>query len=186
MLLHSRLVGVDQRADGGHRRVLTPGGPIAINAGRVIDASGDAQAAYLLGAPLEEAGTHEAAQTFTTTFRMCNVDLERIPKAGGKNLLQRKMIEAVDTGTYALPRKTGSVHAMVQPNCIATVAVRVPFSAPFDPRAERGGTGRTASGLCLRSLPARRNRRLRGRQNHRHVLATDRHPDRAGSTAPIG
>jgi hypothetical protein len=97
----------------------------------------------MLGAPLEEAGVSEAAQTFTTTFRMCNVDLERYRDAGGKTLLQNKMAEAVDRGTHALPRKKGSVHAMVQPNCIATVAVRVPFSSPFDPwalsAAEREG-----------------------------------------------
>lgn len=136
VLLHSRLAGVEQKADGGYRLALeTPGGTLAINAERLIDASGDAHAAYMLGAPLEEAGTLEAAQTFTTTFRMCNVDLERYSEAGGKNLLERKMIEAVETGTYALPRKKGSVHAMVQPKCIATVAVRVPFSSPFDPWA---------------------------------------------------
>lgn len=136
VLLHSRLAGVEQQGDGRYRLALdTPGGRFVIDAERLIDASGDAHAAFMLGAPLEEAGTHEAAQTFTTTFRMCNVDLKRYSEAGGKNLLQRKMIEAVETGTYLLPRKKGSVHAMVQPKCIATVAVRVPFSSPFDPWA---------------------------------------------------
>ena len=92
----------------------------------------------MLGVPLEEAGKNDDAQTFTTTFRMCNVDLERYQQAGGKTLLQEKMADAVDSGRHALPRKKGSVHAMVQPNCIATVAVRVPFSSPFDPVALTG------------------------------------------------
>jgi hypothetical protein len=134
-LLHSKLVAIE---DGGgvYRLTLdTPGGAVTVFAERVIDASGDAHAAHLLGVPLEEAGREEAAQTFTTTFRMCNVDLDRYAGAGGKKLLQDRMTRAVEAGTYPLPRKNGSVHEMVQPHCIATVAVRVPFSSPFDPRA---------------------------------------------------
>ncbi len=143
VLLHSQLVAAEPVGDGFRLTLRTPGGLMAIGARCLIDASGDAHAAHMLGAPLEEAGEQEAAQTFTTTFRMCNVDLDRYRAAGGKNLLNAAMAEAVETGTHALPRKKGSVHAMVQPNCIATVAVRVPFSSPFDPvaltRAEREG-----------------------------------------------
>jgi hypothetical protein len=58
-------------------------------------------------------------------------------------MLQARMAAAVESGTYALPRKHGSIHEMVQANCIATVAVRVPFASPFDPvalsRAEAEG-----------------------------------------------
>ena len=74
---------------------------------------------------------------------MCNVDLAAYERAGGKRLLQEKMAVAVRSGRYALPRAKGSVHAMVQPNCIATVAVRVPYVFLTDPqelsRAEREG-----------------------------------------------
>ena len=144
VLLHSQLVDVVRQESGASDLTLrTSGGLMTITAQRLIDASGDGHAAHMLGAPLEEAGRSDDAQTFTTTFRMCSVDLERYHDAGGKTLLQARMADAVDSGRHALPRKKGSVHAMVQPNCIATVAVRVPFSSPFDPvalsQAEREG-----------------------------------------------
>lgn len=136
VLVHTQLVGIERHGSEGHRlHLLTLGGPLQIIARRVIDASGDAHAANYLGAPLEEAGILEPAQTFTTTFRMCNVDLHAYEAAGGKKMLQATMAAAVENGTYGLPRKSGSIHEMVQPNCIATVAVRVPFVTPFDPRA---------------------------------------------------
>jgi hypothetical protein len=146
VLLHTRVVDVAATKDGGFElTALTTRGYIRIRALRLIDTSGDATAAASLGVELEEAGSLEAAQTFTTTFRMCNVDLDAYRKAGGKRLLQEKMAEAVEGGTYPLPRKTGSVHAMSLPNCIATVAVRVPFTVGLDPgelsRAEREGRG---------------------------------------------
>jgi hypothetical protein len=144
VLLHTQLVGIEQSDADGHVLVLrTVAGLCRITARRLIDCSGDAHAASFLGVPLEEAGKTEAAQTFTTTFRMCNVDLDAYERHGGKRMLQQKMTVAVEGGTYALPRKNGSIHEMVQANCIATVAVRVPFASPFDPveltRAEREG-----------------------------------------------
>lgn len=144
VLLHSQLLGVEMAPGGGYRLALqTPGGSMQVEAARLIDASGDAHAAHALGMPLEEAGLEDAAQTFTTTFRMCTVDLARYAEAGGKAMLQARMAEAVDSGSHKLPRRNGSIHAMVQPNCIATVAVRVPFASPFDPvalsAAEREG-----------------------------------------------
>ena len=147
VLLHSHIVDAHAPARGqaptgaarGDDRAVvvlrTVGGIIRVAARRIIDTSGDAALAKLLGARLENAGELEPAQTFTTTFRMCNVDLDAFTSAGGKNMLQEKMADAVDTGSYPLPRKKGSVHPMVQPNCIATVAVRVPFDSPFDPDA---------------------------------------------------
>ncbi len=92
---------------------------------RVIDASGDADFCYHAGFDFELAGEEEPAQSMTTTFRMSNVDLERYEAAGGKKMLQEKMIEAVEQGTHPLPRKKGSAHAMCQEKCIATVAVKV-------------------------------------------------------------
>lgn len=135
-LLHCELVDAARTGEGGFVLTLRHrGGTEQLEAARVIDTSGDAVLSERLGCTLEEAGQSESAQTFTTTFRMCNVDLERYRQAGGKRLLQERMAEAVESGRYPLPRKKGSVHPMVQPGCIATVAVRVPFSSPFDPRA---------------------------------------------------
>ena len=145
VMLHTELINAEQ-SESAQFFDLTlrhRGGTSHVTASRLIDCSGDAAAAHLLGDSLEEAGTKTAAQTFTTTFRMCNVDLQRFSDSGGKKLLQEKMAETVDSGKFSLPRKKGSVHPMVQPHCIATVAVRVPFASPFSSealsRAEREG-----------------------------------------------
>ena len=61
----------------------------------------------------------------TTTFRMCNVNLEKFKKAVGKQMLKEKMKAAVETGKHPLPRKDGSAHEMCQPGCASTVAVKV-------------------------------------------------------------
>ena len=137
VLLHSELIGAEQQEGKPHFELYARhrGGPIRINAQRAVDCSGDAVLSYLLQTPLEDAGESGNAQTFTTTFRMCNVDLDRFSQQGGKRMLHEKMAHAIDRETYPLPRKKGSVHPMVQPNCIATVAVRVPFASPFSVRA---------------------------------------------------
>lgn len=100
-------------------------GFFSINAKRIIDASGDADYCHWVGFDYEKAGEQEPAQSMTTTFRMCNVDLEAFKAAGGKKMLKEKMTEAVDTGKHPLPRKEGSAHEMNMPYCISTVAVKV-------------------------------------------------------------
>ena len=64
--------------------VFTKSGFHRIDARRIIDASGDADVCHWLGLDYELAGELDPAQTLTTTFRMCNVDLERFQAAGGK------------------------------------------------------------------------------------------------------
>lgn len=96
-----------------------------IRARRVIDASGDADFCHLAGFAYEIAGESEPAQSMTTTFRMSNVDLQQFEKNGGKKMMNQKMKEAVESGSYALPRKEGSAHAMCQQGCVSTVAVKV-------------------------------------------------------------
>ncbi|TVR49684.1 MAG: FAD-dependent oxidoreductase [Puniceicoccaceae bacterium] len=124
--LHAHLVDVEEGADGLRAAVLwTKRGFFRQPARRFIDASGDADLCALAGMPFERAGDLEPAQTLTTTFRMCAVDLGRFQSAGGKSMLAARMEEAVASGRHPLPRKAGSAHAMVQPGCIATVAVRV-------------------------------------------------------------
>jgi hypothetical protein len=148
VLLHTEFDGAETLTNGGFKLSFRHrGGHLAVRARRAIDTSGDAVLSTMLGAPIEEAGTTESAQTFTTTFRMCNVDYDRFREQGGKKMLQQRMADAVENGRHMLPRKKGSVHPMVQPNCIATVAVRVPFASPFDPHAlsaaEREGRRQT-------------------------------------------
>jgi len=127
VLLHTLLVDVEQ--DGAGRIVAAvvfhKGGFCRIRARRFIDASGDADLCHWAGLAYERAGDLEPAQTLTTTFRMAGVDLERFRAAGGQQMLLEKMAQAIDRGTHDLPRRSGSAHAMVQPGCIATVAVRV-------------------------------------------------------------
>ncbi|MCC6679500.1 MAG: FAD-dependent oxidoreductase [Phycisphaeraceae bacterium] len=127
LLLHTVLM--DVQTDGGGAitglTVLCRDGLHQIKAKRFIDCSGDAELCHLADVPYEKAGDIDPAQTMTTTFRMCGVDLDRYEKAGGKKMLAARMDEAIASGRYNLPRKAGSAHAMVQFGCVATVAVRV-------------------------------------------------------------
>ncbi|MEX2093643.1 MAG: FAD-dependent oxidoreductase [Pirellulales bacterium] len=125
--LHTMLVDVATNSEGVATGVIvfTKRGFHRIDARRFIDASGDADLCHWLGLESELAGELDPAQSLTTTFRMCNVDLEKFQAAGGKRMLAERMEAAVASGRHPLPRKSGSAHAMVQPGCIATVAVRV-------------------------------------------------------------
>lgn len=125
--LHATLVDVETEAGGRIASVViwTKRGFGRVRAKRFIDASGDADLCHLAGVPCEKAGELEPAQTLTTTFRMSQVDLAAYEKAGGKKMLMAKMAEAVERGTHALPRKSGSLHPMNARGCVATVAVRV-------------------------------------------------------------
>jgi hypothetical protein len=124
---HTMLVDVTTASAGTATGIVvfTKGGFGRIAARRIIDASGDADVCHWLGLDYELAGESDPAQTLTTTFRMCNVDLKKFAAAGGKEMLAAQMDAAISSGRHPLPRKAGSAHAMVQPGCIATVAVRV-------------------------------------------------------------
>lgn len=127
VILHATLVAADTDAAGGLAGVVisSKSGFHRITARRFIDASGDADLCHLAGIPYERAGELAPAQTLTTTFRLCNVDLPEYQRAGGKRLLMARMAEAVDRGTHALPRRSGSLHEMNARGCVSTVAVRV-------------------------------------------------------------
>lgn len=124
---HAMLVDVLTDGNGVANGVVVfgKGGMFRIDTRRLVDASGDAEACHQLGLAYELAGAIEPAQTLTTTFRMCNVDLGKYAAAGGRQMLFERMEAAINCGRHALPRKAGSAHAMVQPGCVATVAVRV-------------------------------------------------------------
>jgi hypothetical protein len=126
-LLHTHLVDVETDASTHITAAIiwTKRGFFKIKARRFIDASGDADLCALADIPSEKAGDLDPAQTLTTTFRMSNVDLVRYKNCGGKQMLNAKMAEAIEKGTHALPRKSGSIHEMNANNCISTVAVRV-------------------------------------------------------------
>lgn len=135
--LHATLLDVETGADGMLTGAIlaTKGGLARIGARRFIDASGDADLCRLAGLECERAGEKAPGQTLTTTFRFSNVDWESYRQAGGKDLLQRLMAEAVESGRHPLPRRSGSIHAMVQTGCASTVASRVQSVDPADFRA---------------------------------------------------
>ena len=136
LLLHTFVVDVQTHPDGRIASVITAGksGLGRILAHRYIDTSGDADVCHYAGIPYERAGETDPAQSLTTTFRMCNVNLQRFSASGGNKMLQQRMSEAVEQGRYALPRRQGSAHAMVIDNCIATITTRVSDVDATDPR----------------------------------------------------
>jgi flavin-dependent dehydrogenase len=78
-VLHFALLAdVETRQDGSltYAVVSTKNGFFKIGAKRFIDASGDADLCHLAGIDYEKSGDVDPAQTLTTTFRMCNVDLQ--------------------------------------------------------------------------------------------------------------
>lgn len=115
-----------------------------IRAEIVIDASGEADVAAWAGAPFEMAGEQTPAQTFTTTFRLANVDVQRartFPRAE----FAARMSEAAASGRYELARHDGSVHVTPVEGVMATILTRVEFADPTQPeeltRAEIEGRG---------------------------------------------
>jgi len=124
--LHTHLVEVSKNEGDYNCCILwNKNGFQKVLARRVIDASGDADYCYHSGFDFELAGEQDPVQSMTTTFRMSNVDLDRYEAAGGKKMLQDKMNQAMEEGTYPLPRREGSAHEMCQKRCISTVAVKV-------------------------------------------------------------
>jgi hypothetical protein len=106
-------------------------GLIALKAGVVIDASGDADVAAAAGVPFE--GAKEGpVQSLTTTFRLLNVDSERARQVKKKELHQ--LIQAAaGSGQYDLPRREGSIHITPLEGVMATNMTRVMNIDPTDP-----------------------------------------------------
>ena len=91
----------------------------------IIDASGDADVCHYAGIAYELAGDIDPAQTLTTSFRMCNVDVSQ-RRSISKKAFHSLMAEAVESGNYALPRKEGSDHITPIDHMTATIMTRLP------------------------------------------------------------
>ncbi|MDQ7911210.1 FAD-dependent oxidoreductase [Phytohabitans sp. ZYX-F-186] len=103
--------------------LATKAGPRRVRAQVFLDCSGDADLCHFAGLGYEAAGAD--AQTLTTTFKMCNVDMERrrtITKAD----LSALMTDAAKSGGYDLPRREGSDHITPVDHMTATVMTRLP------------------------------------------------------------
>jgi len=125
VLLHAWVQDVETQGDRVTGVVVaTKIGLRRVAAKIVVDASGDADVCYHSGVPFELAGEREPAQTLTTTFRMVNVDVaarKAVPKARFHEL----MAAAAESGSYDLPRKEGSDHAMPVPGMTSTIMTRL-------------------------------------------------------------
>ncbi len=103
--------------------IATKQGLASIEGKVFVDATGDADICYWSDSPLELAGDRHDAQSLTTTFRMCNVDVEarrKIDKAGFHALMK----DAAEHG-YELPRREGSDHITTVDGVLATNMTRV-------------------------------------------------------------
>lgn len=90
-----------------------------------IDASGDADLCHFGGFKYELAGELDPAQTLTTTFKLCNVDIAR-RKTVSKSDFHALMAAAAGSGAYQLPRKEGSDHITPVDHMTATIMTRLP------------------------------------------------------------
>lgn len=90
-----------------------------------IDASGDADLCHFGGFEYELAGAIDPAQTLTTTFKLCNVDVAR-RKTVSKSEFHALMAAAAESGQYNLPRKEGSDHITPVDHMTATIMTRLP------------------------------------------------------------
>lgn len=125
-------------ADGHVRELLvaTKAGLRRVRGRVFVDASGDADLCHHAGFGYELAGELAPAQTLTTTFKLCNVDVERRFQLS-KRELTALMHQAVPE--YDLPRLDGSDHITPIDGMTATIMTRV------DSYATRDGTAANAT-----------------------------------------
>lgn len=103
--------------------VATKRGLAEIEGKVFVDATGDADLCYWSESPFELAGDDHDAQSLTTTFRMCNVDVEA-RRTIDKTRFHALMQDAVNHG-YELPRREGSDHITTVDRMLATNMTRV-------------------------------------------------------------
>ncbi len=115
--------GADKRLTG--LTVATKSGLQKFTADVFIDASGDADLCHFGGFGYELAGAIDPAQTLTTTFKLCNVDVAK-RKTLSKSDFHKLMATASESGKYNLPRKEGSDHITPVDHMTATIMTRLP------------------------------------------------------------
>lgn len=135
ILLHTWATGVhmhERRIEG--IRIWNKGGESRVEAGVVVDASGDADLCAMAGVHYEDAKTTPQLQSLSTIFRLANVDVERatqLPKAE----LWSMMREAAESAEYHLPRLEGSWHKTPYPGVVTIHMTRVPNVDATDPHS---------------------------------------------------
>jgi hypothetical protein len=134
ILLHTWATGVQVR-DGRIEaiRLWNKGGESTVEAGAVVDASGDADVSAMAGVKYEDASSTPNLQSLSTIFRVANVDVERAASLP-KTELWGLMRKAAETEGYRLPRLEGSWHRTPHPGVVTVHMTRVPMVDATDPR----------------------------------------------------
>jgi glycine/D-amino acid oxidase-like deaminating enzyme len=134
ILLHTWATGVQVR-DGRIEtvRLWNKGGESVVEAGVVVDASGDADLCAMAGVPYDDARSTPNLQSMSTIFRVANVDIDRaasLPKAE----LWALMRKAAENGGYRLPRLEGSWHRTPYAGVVTVHMTRIPNVDATDPQ----------------------------------------------------
>jgi glycine/D-amino acid oxidase-like deaminating enzyme len=133
ILLHTWATGV-QMHDGRMSaiRLWNKGGESHVEAGAIVDASGDADLCAMAGVAYEDANSTPNLQSLSTIFRVANVDVDRAASLP-KPELWALMREAARSGAYRLPRLEGSWHRTPHPGVVTVHMTRVPNVDATDP-----------------------------------------------------
>jgi len=134
VLLHTWATGVEVR----DKRVVAirtwnKGGESFIDAGVIVDASGDADLCAMAGVAYEDARSTPNLQSLSTIFRVANVDIDKAA-ALPKTELWAMMRRAAESGEYRLPRLEGSWHRTPHPGVITVHMTRIPNVDATDPQ----------------------------------------------------
>lgn len=133
VLLHTWATGVVKRdAQVGAVRTWNKGGESVIEAGAIVDASGDADLCAMAGVPYEDAKSTPNLQSLSTIFRVANVDVEKA-SALPKTEMWAMMRDAAASGEYRLPRLEGSWHRTPHPGIVTVHMTRIPNVDATDP-----------------------------------------------------
>ncbi len=134
ILLHTWATGVQMR-EGNIKavRLWNKGGESVVEAGAVVDASGDADLCAMAGVAYEDATSTPNLQSLSTIFRVANVDVDRAASLP-KTELWALMRTAAESGRYHLPRLEGSWHRTPHPGVVTVHMTRVPNVDATDPR----------------------------------------------------
>lgn len=140
LLLHATVAEV-LVADGKVKGAVVEhkGGREAILARRIVDASGDGDAAAMAGAPFELGDDSGTMQAPTMVFNMGNVDVERAMAFPEKEI-RRLLIEVTAAGEFDFPRVSGSFSPAPQPGKVHVNMSRVPGVNGVDPWSLTAGT----------------------------------------------
>jgi len=134
VLLHTWATGVQMQDRLIHAvRLWNKGGESVLEAGAVVDASGDADLCAMAGVPYDDARSTPNLQSLSTIFRVANVDMDRAAKLP-KTDLWALMRSAAESGSYHLPRLEGSWHRTPFAGVVTVHMTRIPKVDATDPR----------------------------------------------------